>query len=82
MLKQNQEAIFNFNKVFNEYPGSESAAAAVIEMGNIYNDLKEYDSAVVVLDKAIDKLQNSPRIPELLFMKGNMQANQRCKRCI
>ena len=76
MLKQNQEAIFNFNKVFNEYPGSESAAAAVIEMGNIYNDLKEYDSAVVVLDKAIDKLQNSPRIPELLFMKGNMQANQ------
>jgi len=76
MLKQNQEAVFNFQKVFNDFPKSEYAASAVLEMANVYNDMQNYDSAIVVLNKAIDKMQDSPRVPEMLFMKGSMQANK------
>ncbi len=75
-LNQNEEAIFNFNYVFNNYPKSESAAAAVIEMGNIYNSTKNYDEALNILNNAVGKLAQSSRIPEILFLKGVTLSNK------
>ena len=39
-LSQNEEAIFNFDKVFNSYKNSELASASILEMGLIYRSSK------------------------------------------
>ncbi len=75
-LNQYDEAIFNFKRVFESFPKSESAAAAVIEMANIYNNLKRYDDALSILNKAIDKLSQSSRLPEIMYLKGVTLSNK------
>jgi len=70
-LKQDEEAIFYFNKVFENYPGSQSAAVSVIELGKIYELLGNYQESIQLLENASKKLKDSPRIPEILFIKGN-----------
>ncbi|MGA7839152.1 MAG: tetratricopeptide repeat protein [Ignavibacteriaceae bacterium] len=75
-LKQNDEAIFNFNRIFENYPTSEFAGASVIEMGNIYNELKRYDEGIQILDRALDKLSGSQRLPEIEFLKGVTYSNK------
>ena len=75
-LNQNQEAVFNFTRVFSNYPQSESAPAAVIETANIYNKLKNYDAALDIINKAIDKLSQSQRFPEILYLKGVTLSNK------
>lgn len=75
-LGQNDEAIFNLTKVFESYPNSESAAASVIEIGNIHNSTKNYDAALGTYDRALNKLSKSPRYAELLFMKGTTLINK------
>ena len=74
-LDQYDEAIFNFNKVFESYPNSDLAAASVIEMGNIYNQQKKYNLALDVYEKGSEKLSNSPQIAEILFMRAITYAN-------
>jgi len=69
-LKQDDEAIFNFNKVFESYPGSESAAVSVIELGKMYEANGNYQASIEVLEQASTKLKDSPRLPEVLFIKG------------
>jgi TolA-binding protein len=69
-LHQDQEAVFNFSSVFNNYPKSESAAAAVIELGNIYNSMKNYDEALNILNRGMDQLSQSSRLPEIMFLKA------------
>jgi TolA-binding protein len=75
-LGGNDEAIQYFEKVFDSYPGKESAASAVIEMVTIYNNNKQYDEAINILDKSLDKLSESPRLPELKFMKAQTLINK------
>lgn len=70
-LKQDDEAIFYFNKVFDNYPESEPAAVSVIELGKMYETKSNYQSAVDVLERASSKLKDSPRLPEVLFLKGS-----------
>jgi len=69
-LKQDDEAIFYFNKVFESYPGSESAAVSVIELGKMYEANGNYQASIEVLEQASTKLKDSPRLPEVLFIKG------------
>jgi TolA-binding protein len=69
-LKQDDEAIFYFNKVFESYPGSESAAVSVIELGKIYEANGNFQASIDLLEKASTKLKDSPRLPEVLFIKG------------
>jgi len=69
-LKQEDEAIFYFNKVFESYPGSESAAVSVIELGKIYEANGNFQASIDLLEKASTKLKDSPRLPEVLFIKG------------
>jgi TolA-binding protein len=69
-LKQDEEAIFYFNKVFESYPGSESAAVSVIELGKMYEITGNYQASIDVLEQASTKLKDSPRLPEVLFIKG------------
>jgi TolA-binding protein len=69
-LKEDDEAIFYFNKVFESFPGSESAAVSVIELGKMYELNGNYQAAVDVLEQATVKLKDSPRLPEVLFLKG------------
>ncbi|QQS34622.1 MAG: tetratricopeptide repeat protein [Ignavibacteriales bacterium] len=75
-LAQNDEAVLNFTKVFESYPSNEAAAASVIEIGNIHNSTKNYDAALGTYNRALDKLANSPRYAELLFMKGLTLVNK------
>jgi TolA-binding protein len=69
-LKQDDEAIFYFNKVFENYPSSESAAVSVIELGKIYESTRNYSASLELLEKASTILKDSPRLPEILFIKG------------
>ena len=69
-LKQDDEAIFYFNKVFESYPGSESAAVSVIELGKMYEANGNFQASVDILEQASTKLKDSPRLPEVLFIKG------------
>ena len=69
-LKQDDEAIFYFNKVFESYPGSESAAVSVIELGKMYEANGNFQASIDVLEQASTKLKDSPRLPEVLFIKG------------
>ncbi|GIK60508.1 MAG: outer membrane protein assembly factor BamD [Ignavibacteriae bacterium] len=70
-LKQDDEAIFYFSKVFDNYPGSESAAVSVIELGKMYEAKGNYQAGIDVLERASSKLKDSPRLPEVLFLKGS-----------
>ncbi|HSD63665.1 MAG TPA: tetratricopeptide repeat protein, partial [Ignavibacteriaceae bacterium] len=56
--------------------GSEAAGAAVLEIGNIYSTMKDYDSAINIYDQAIDRIPKSPRIAEIMFMKGVSYSNK------
>lgn len=69
-LKENDEAIFYFNKVFENYPGSEQAAVSVIELGKMYELNENYQASIAVLEQASTKLKDSPRLPEILYLKG------------
>jgi TolA-binding protein len=75
-LGKDDEAIQYFNKVFNDYPAKESAASSVIEMITIYNNRKDYNSALDILNKSLDKLSKSPRLAELKFMKAETLINK------
>lgn len=75
MLNQNEEAIFNFRRVFDSYPNTETGVASVIEMGNIFNETKNYAEAIKIFDAAVEKLPRSPRIPEILFSKATTYVN-------
>ncbi|MDR3666032.1 MAG: tetratricopeptide repeat protein [Ignavibacteriaceae bacterium] len=74
-LGQDNNAIQYYTNVFNDYPDKEIAASSVIEMATIYNTRKDYNSALDILNKAIDKLSKSPRLPELKFMKAETMIN-------
>lgn len=69
-LKQDEEAIFYFNNVFENYPGSQSAAVSVIELGKMYEANGNFQASINVLEQASTKLKDSPRLPEVLFLKG------------
>jgi len=69
-LKEDDEAIFYFNKVFENYPGSEQAAVSVIELGKMYELNGNTEASIKVLDQASKKLKDSPRLPEVLYLKG------------
>ncbi|MCW9064971.1 MAG: tetratricopeptide repeat protein [Ignavibacteriaceae bacterium] len=69
-LKEDDEAIFYFNKVFENYPGSEQAAVSVIELGKMYELTGNYQASIAVLEQASSKLKDSPRLPEVLYLKG------------
>ncbi len=49
----------------------------MLEIGTIYNNMQDYDSAIEIYDKALDKIPSSPRIAEILFMKGNTYVNKK-----
>jgi TolA-binding protein len=70
LLNQREEAVFYFTKVFEDYPRSESAALAVLEIGEIQNSLENYNASIEIFNKAQTSLKDSPRLPEILFLKG------------
>jgi TolA-binding protein len=45
-------------------------------MGNIYNELERYDEGIQILDRALDKLSGSQRLPEIEFLKGVTYSNK------
>jgi len=69
-LNEFDEASFYFNKVFESYPNSESAAVSVIELGKIYETNENFEAAINLFNGASVRLKDSPRFPEILFMKG------------
>ncbi|MGE5429581.1 MAG: tetratricopeptide repeat protein [Syntrophomonadaceae bacterium] len=71
ILKQNEEALYNFNIVFKNYLLSDPGIASVLEMGKIHSDLKNYDAAIGIYSAAIDKFPpESSRIPEIMFNRA------------
>ncbi len=69
-LKEDDEAIFYFTKVFENYPGSEQAAVSIIELGKMYEANGNYQASIAVLEQASTKMKDSPRLPEILYIKG------------
>jgi len=69
-LGENEQAIFNFNTLLQRYPDKEITASGVLEMGTIYNTMKNYSLAINTFNEAIKKLKGSPSIPEIMFKKG------------
>ncbi len=69
-LGEFEEASFFFKKVFESFPNSEPAAISVIELGKIYESNEDFQSAIELLNAASSRLKDSPRLPEILFMKG------------
>ncbi|HEX2865416.1 MAG TPA: tetratricopeptide repeat protein [Ignavibacteriales bacterium] len=71
ILKQNEEALYNFNIVFKNYLLSDPGIASVLEMGKIHSDLKNYDAAISIYSTAIDKFPpESSRIPEVMYSRA------------
>jgi len=70
MLGEKEVAEENFKKVIQKYLKTDMGVAAVLELGKIYSENKEYDKAIKLYDEASAKIPQSPRIPELLFMKA------------
>jgi TolA-binding protein len=76
-LKQNEEAVYNYNRVIELFPKSEIASSAVIELTSIYNHMLNFDGSVKLLDKIIAQTSNeSPRKSEFLFLKGTTLAQK------
>jgi TolA-binding protein len=76
-LGQNEEAVYNYNRVVDVYPKSNIAASAVIELTSIYNQMKNYDTSVRLLEQIIAQTSNeSPRKSEFLFLKGSTLAQK------
>jgi len=73
--KNDDAALASFTKVYESYPKSETAAASVIELANIYNRLKKFDEAAAILNSAIDNLRESPRAAEISFLLGITYVN-------
>ena len=69
-LKQDDEAIFYFTKVFENYPQSEQAGVSVIELAKTYELMENYPASIDVMEKASSILKDSPRLPEVLYLKG------------
>jgi TolA-binding protein len=69
-LEQKDIAIENFRNVINNDIQSEFGLAAVVEMGTLYGEKNEFDSAIVLYQNAINELPSSPKVPELLFNKA------------
>lgn len=69
-MNELDEAAFYFKKVFDNYAGSEPAALSVIELGKVYQSGKNYAAAIELFSSASSRLKDSPRLPEILFMKG------------
>ncbi len=70
-LNQNEEAVFNYNMIIENYPKSEMTSSAIIEITSIYNSMKRYDMSVRLLDQIIAGTDNeSPRKSEFLYLKG------------
>lgn len=72
-LEKNDEAIQNFYNAMNLNLGSEIGIASVIELGNIYNELGEYDKAIDLYERVENKVPKSPRVAEILFFKASTQ---------
>ncbi|MCU7494487.1 MAG: tetratricopeptide repeat protein [Ignavibacteria bacterium] len=71
ILKQNEEALYNFNIVFKNYLMTDPGTASVLEMGKIHSDLKNYDAAISIYSTAIDKFPpESQKIPEIMFNRA------------
>ena len=45
-------------------------------MVTIYNNRKDYNSALIILNKSLDKLSKSPRLAELKFIKAETVINK------
>lgn len=69
-LGQSEEAIFNFDKVFRNYKDSDFSGSSVLEIGNILRTNKKFDDAIKIYDSGVNELKKSPKVPELLFNKG------------
>lgn len=65
-----EEAIFNFEKVVNNFQSSELASASILEIGNIYRASKNYQAAINIYDKGINQLSKSTQVPEFKYNKG------------
>ena len=69
-LGQSEEAIFNFEKVFNGYKSSELASASVLEIASVYRSSKNYDAAISIYNSGISELKKSNKVPEFLYNRG------------
>lgn len=73
LLGQFEEALYNYNIVVSSHLESEVGVSAVLEMGRIHTDMKNYDAAIHIYDAAADKIPTSPQVAEIVYNKALVQ---------
>ncbi|NCS88202.1 MAG: hypothetical protein AUK34_10110 [Ignavibacteria bacterium CG2_30_36_16] len=75
-LGENEQALFNFAKVYKSDIKSETGIAAVIESGKIFISEERYKEAVDLYDRALGSLPRSDSYAEILFSKATALIDQ------
>jgi len=65
-----EDALYNFNIVKEQYIISNVGISAVLEIGKIYDDRKEYEKELAVYNYAIEKLKDNKGIEEVIYNKA------------
>lgn len=72
-MKNDDEALKNFQIVIQRSQKSDIGISAVVEIVNIYSVRNQFDSAIKLLQSTIAGIPNSNRLPELLYLEGISQ---------
>jgi TolA-binding protein len=72
-LEQEEEAIRSFITVYESYLTSKYGVDAVLELGSIYTNRKNYTASVQIYSDASKKMDNIQRMPEVLYQKALAQ---------
>ncbi len=72
-MKNDDEALRNFQIVIQRSQKSDIGISAVVELVRIYSARNQFDSAIKLLQSTIAGMPNSNRLPELLYLEGTNQ---------
>ncbi len=69
-MGQPDDALKNFNAVTEKQLNSEIGIASVLEIGGIYKEQGNNDKAIEIYSKALDNLNENPKVAEIAYNKA------------
>lgn len=73
ILNRKEDAAGYFSLLIEKYLKSKFGIDAVLELGNIFSERKEYQAALDIYDKSLKKIDDAKRLPEVIFEKAKVQ---------
>ena len=74
--KKYEDAVLAFEEVGNQHPYSKYVAEAQLEAGKCYFKIKKYEEAIAILETFIQTHITHNKVPEALYILGNIHFNQ------